>query len=105
MAVAVHVEGEPRALPLGIELAAYRIVEEALAGAPARGVGGSARVSVRYGSDTLELVVAEDGQAHAPVLGAERGNRLIAIRERVALYGGRLGHGDGLGVRVVLPIR
>jgi signal transduction histidine kinase len=92
--VAVHIQGEPRALSAGIELAAYRIVEEALA-------GGSARVDVRYGRDTLELEVSERG---APALEADRGHRLIAIRERVALYGGRLEH-DGLGVRVVLPVR
>jgi signal transduction histidine kinase len=93
-AVELHLEGEPRALPVGIELAAYRIVEEALA-------GGQARVSVRYGRDRLELEVRENG---SPALDDDRGSRLLAIRERVALYGGRLDH-DDLGVRVVLPVR
>jgi signal transduction histidine kinase len=93
-AVELHVEGEPRALPVGIELAAYRIVEEALGGGPAR-------VNVRYGRDRLELEVAEN---ESPALEVDRGNRLLAIRERVALYGGRLDH-DDFGVRVVLPVR
>jgi signal transduction histidine kinase len=91
-AVELHVEGEPRALPVGIELAAYRIVEDALA-------GGSAHVSVRYGRDRLELKVTEQG-----ALDADRSNRLLAIRERVALYGGRLDH-DDISMRVVLPVR
>lgn len=93
-AVEVRVEGEPRTLPVGIELAAYRIVEEALAGGPAQ-------VSVRYGHDSLELEVVE-GNAPAPEV--DRRGRLLAIRERVALYGGRLDH-DNVRVRVVLPVR
>ena len=93
-AVELHVEGDRRPLPVGIELAAYRIVEEALAGGPAR-------VNVRYGRDTIELEVV----ACRPVtLDVDRGARLLAIRERVALYNGRLDH-DGVGVRAVLPVR
>jgi signal transduction histidine kinase len=92
--VEVRVEGEPRALPVGIELAAYRIVEEALAGGPAQ-------LNVRYGRDTLELEVLE---SRPPAPGLDRGSRLLAIRERVALYGGRLDQ-DNVRVRVVLPVR
>jgi signal transduction histidine kinase len=93
-AIELHVEGERRSLPVGIELAAYRIVEEALA-------GGRARVNVRYGRDRLELEVRE---SWSPALDSDRRHRLLAIRERVALYGGRLDH-DDLGMRVVLPVR
>jgi len=93
-AVEVHVEGDPRALPVGIELAVYRIIAEALAGGPAQ-------VHVRYGRDTIELEVV----ATRPVtVDVDRGARLLAIRERVALYNGRLDH-DSVGVRVVLPVR
>jgi len=106
--VELRVEGEPAQLPVGIELSAYRIIQEALTNALKHAGGAPARVSVRYGRDSLELEIADDGTddaAHATA----GGHGLVGMRERVALYGGRLDAGKrpsgGFVVRVLLPIR
>jgi signal transduction histidine kinase len=106
--VELRIEGERRPLPVGIELSAYRIVQEALTNALKHGGDARATVDVRYGSDTLELEIVDDGrESPAQVVGG--GHGLVGMRERVALYGGRLDAGrrqsGGFGVRVLLPIR
>jgi len=106
--VDLRVEGEPRELPVGIELSAYRIVQEALTNALKHAGDARATVCVRYGADSLELEIVDDGAgAEAPV--ASGGHGLVGMRERVALYGGRLHVGrrasGGFAVRVLLPIR
>ncbi|WP_460778057.1 sensor histidine kinase [Nocardiopsis nanhaiensis] len=107
------VEGEQRPLATGVELAAYRVVQEALTNTLKHaGPGvGSVRVEVRYGSDTLELRVLDDGWGLFAPRGTDqdRGHGLIGMRERVSVYGGsvRVGpHEDG-GYEVVasLPLR
>jgi signal transduction histidine kinase len=106
--VELHVEGERRELPVGIELSAYRIVQEALTNVLKH--AGEARASVRvsYGPDSLELEVVDDG-AGEPQPVARGGHGLVGMRERVALYGGRLdagrGPSGGFAVRVLLPTR
>jgi signal transduction histidine kinase len=106
--VELHVEGESCELPVGIELSAYRIVQEALTNALKHAGDAQATVTVRYGPDQLDLEVADNGDgAAAPLPGG--GHGLVGMRERVALYGGRLDAGRrderGFAVRVVLPIR
>jgi signal transduction histidine kinase len=106
--VELHVQGEPRTLPVGIELSAYRIVQEALTNALKHAGNAHAAVNVRYDVDSLELEIVDDGVgALAPVSGG--GHGMVGMRERVALYGGRLdagrAQGGGFAVRVVLPIR
>jgi len=106
--VELHVVGGPRDLPVGIELSAYRIVQEALTNALKHAGEAHASVQVRYGADSLELEVVDDGLGgQAPVAGG--GHGLAGMRERVALYGGRLDAGrrasGGFAVRVLLPIR
>ncbi len=106
--VELRIEGERRPLPVGIELSAYRIVQEALTNALKHGGDAHATVDVRYGADTLELEIVDDGRGSATqVVGG--GHGLVGMRERVALYGGRLDAGrrqsGGFGVRVLLPIR
>src|SRR5438105_14878420 len=59
--VELHVEGERRELPVGIELSAYRIVQEALTNALKHAGEARASVHVRYGVDSLELEIADDG--------------------------------------------
>jgi signal transduction histidine kinase len=106
--VELHVEGEPRELPVGLELSAYRIVQEALTNALKHAGEASASVHVRYGADSLELEVVDDG-AGAPTRVDSGGHGLVGMRERVALYGGRFEAGrrpaGGFTVRVLLPIR
>jgi signal transduction histidine kinase len=106
--VELHVEGEPRELPVGIELSAYRIVQEALTNALKHAGDARARVHVRYTPNSLELEIADDG-AGAPARAPSGGHGLVGMRERVALYGGRLDAGrvpgGGFTVRVLLPIR
>jgi signal transduction histidine kinase len=105
--VELHVEGERRELPAGIELSAYRIVQEALTNALKHAGNAHAEVHVRYGPESLELEIVDDGPgAAAPVAG---GHGLVGMRERVALYGGRLDAGrragGGFQVSVKLPVR
>jgi signal transduction histidine kinase len=106
--VELQIEGERRELPVGIELSAYRIVQEALTNALKHAGQAQASVRVRYGVDSLELEIVDDG-AGAPAPVANGGHGLVGMRERVALYGGRLDAGrrpsGGFAVRVLLPIR
>jgi signal transduction histidine kinase len=105
LAVDLHVEGEPRPLQAGVELSAYRIVQEALTNTIKHAHASSADVRVRYDGDRVELVVADDGVG--PANGANGGHGLIGMRERVAMYGGELEtaapRGGGFLVRASLP--
>ena len=79
--VELSVEGDVETLPAGVDLTAYRVVQEAL-GAALEGAGaGRARVRVSCGHDELLLEVADDGG---------NGRRLLGVRERVAFHGGQL---------------
>jgi signal transduction histidine kinase len=106
--VELHLDGERRELPVGIELSAYRIVQEALTNVLKHAGESHASVRVHYGADSLELEIVDDG-ARAPLPVAGGGHGLLGMRERVALYGGRLDAGrrpsGGFAVRVLLPIR
>lgn len=98
-------EGEPRELPPGIELSAYRIVQEALTNALKHAGPATARVTVRYGGDELELEVADDGAGTGD--GGGGGQGLAGIRERVAVFGGEVEAGSrpegGYAVPARLP--
>ena len=103
----LHVEGTPVAIPPGVDLSAYRIVQEALTNALKHAGDAEAEVTVRYGSSMLELEVVDNGSgAAAP--GGTPGHGLIGMRERVALYGGLLEagtrNGHGYAVRARLPL-
>ena len=104
--VQVDTEGEPRGLPLGVELAAYRIVQEALTNTRRHGRARIAHVRLGYSPEALRIEVTDDGTGGgAP---SPAGHGLIGMRERAALYGGTLqaGPADGGGFRVaaVLPL-
>jgi signal transduction histidine kinase len=100
--VALSVEGEERDLPPGVDLTAYRLVQEALGGAREQGAAGRAEVRVRYRHDALELEVLDDGEG-----GGAEPRPLAGVRERVGLYGGRVTAGrrraGGHAVRAELP--
>jgi signal transduction histidine kinase len=105
--VELEVAGSPRPLPAGLDLAAYRIVQEALTNALRHAGGAPTRAVVDYRADELRLeVVNEAGRATAPGAGAGRG--LPGMRERAAVYGGRLEAGPrpagGFGVSASLPL-
>ncbi len=107
--VEVRIDGEPQPLPPGIDLTAYRIVQEALTNAIKHAGPANAHVTVRYRPDALELEVTDDG---AGVSNGHRngvGHGLVGMRERTALYGGELhvgprGDGAGFAVCVRLPV-
>jgi signal transduction histidine kinase len=106
--VRLHVEGTPRALPEALDLSAYRIVQEALTNTLKHAGAARVDVTVRYGQDSVELVVEDDGRAASaspPLPGAGRG--LVGMRERVAVFHGRLELGrapaGGFRVHATLP--
>jgi signal transduction histidine kinase len=80
--VELTVSGVVRAIPAGVDLTAYRLVQEALGGARDAGHAGRAKVQIAYGEDAVQVDVADDGAPH--------GRRLLGMRERVAVYGGEL---------------
>jgi signal transduction histidine kinase len=106
--IELHVEGEPRVLPVGLELSAYRIVQEALTNALKHAGDARATVRVSYAPDSLELEIVDDGTGGPPRT-TGGGHGLVGMRERVALYGGRFdagrAAGGGFAIRVLLPIR
>jgi signal transduction histidine kinase len=105
--VELAIEGEPVALAPGVDLAAFRIVQEALTNTLKHGGRTGARVVVRYSALDVELEIVDDG-AGVPVKLNGSGHGLIGMRERTALYGGRLDAGPraggGFAVRASLPL-
>jgi signal transduction histidine kinase len=110
LTVTYAVEGTPRPLPGGADLAAYRIVQESLTNAR-KHAGPQARASVRlrYTADTLEIAIADDGGGAAgrATVPDGAGHGLTGMRERAAMYGGlvRAGPraGGGFQVTAALP--
>jgi signal transduction histidine kinase len=98
--VALTVAGTARALPAGVDLTAYRVVQEALGRARDGGSAGRAEVTVTYGAADVAVEVRDDGSAD--------GRGLLGMRERVTVYGGELLTAalDGGGWRVAarLPV-
>jgi signal transduction histidine kinase len=84
--VALHLEGEPFPLPRGIDLSAYRIVQEGLTNALKHARASDADVTVRYRPDELEIEVRDNGDGTGSSDGL--GHGLVGIRERVKIYGG-----------------
>jgi signal transduction histidine kinase len=103
--VELSVEGTPRALSPGVELAAFRVVQEALTNTLKHAGQATSTVVVRYGEQELDLEILDDGVA-AGRNGV--GHGLIGMRERVALYDGAIEAGPrpegGFAVRVRLPL-
>jgi signal transduction histidine kinase len=105
--VDVRIEGEARTIPRGVDVAAYRILQEALTNVLKHAGDARARVCVAYEPDAVALEVSDDG-CGGPVDGhMQPGHGLIGMRERVSLYGGDLraerGDGGGFTVMARLP--
>ena len=107
--VELSIDGQRRALDPGIELSAYRIVQEALTNALKHAEGARASVQVRYEPKALEVRVADHGGRGTTPVGSldTGGHGIIGMRERVALFGGTLEAGpadDGFRVVARLPL-
>jgi signal transduction histidine kinase len=101
------VHGEPRDLPPGIDLSAYRIVQEALTNVLRHARASRAIVTLAYAPDLLDVTVEDNGIGVTN--GGGSGHGLVGMRERVALFGGRLDTtpgrtGRGYQVHAVLPV-
>ncbi|MER5784103.1 histidine kinase [Streptomyces mobaraensis] len=122
--VEVRISGEPRPLPGGIDVTAYRIVQEALTNALKHGNMAKAEVTVRYADHSLRVEILNSGPSvltaggsappggpaavRAPVPADGAGRGLLGLRERVAVYGGDLDArrrlGGGYRVRARIPL-
>ncbi len=104
--VELAVEGGRRPLPLGVDLSAYRIVQEALTNALKHAGRASVEVCIRYGPGELEIEVLDDGGGTGN--GHVGGHGLAGMRERVAVFGGDFLAGPreegGWSVRASLPL-
>lgn len=112
--VQLHLDGEPRALPATVDLAAYRVLQEAISNVRRHAPGAPTRARLAYADAHLEVEVSNDappqaGTAESTGDGgeADSGHGLVGMRERVALAGGTLDAGarrdGGWRVRALLP--
>jgi signal transduction histidine kinase len=108
--VELTVEGERRDLPPGVDLSAYRVVQEALTNTIKHANASSATVAVRYGEGELFVAVTDDGTGSGSEVDMPSGGHgLTGMRERVSLYGGELEAGErdagGYEVRARFPLQ
>ena len=105
--VDASIEGEPTTLRPGLDLAVYRIVQEALTNTQRHSGASTVEVNVQYRPDRLEITVRDNGHGANPGE-VTHGHGLVGMRERALLYGGRLetttSPGRGFTVHAVLPI-
>ena len=106
--VTLTVEGERRELPVGLDLAAYRVVQEALTNALKHGGGAPTEVVVHYRADAVEVRIADRGNGTLNTRLGGSGHGLVGMRERVRMYGGELQagrrRGGGFEVNARLPL-
>jgi signal transduction histidine kinase len=108
----VQVNGERRPLPPGVDLSAYRVIQEALTNVLKHAESSPATVTISYTADDVTVEVADEGPAR-PAGGdrdraAGSGHGIIGMRERVAVFGGELTAGPrpegGFLVRARFPV-
>ncbi len=106
LAAVLYEHGPRRPLPAGIDLAAYRIVQEALTNAIKHAGGAATEVTLTWGEDELGLEIRDHGRGGRSA--REGGHGLVGMQERVRLYGGELEtgrpRGGGWRVRATLPL-
>ena len=106
--VELSVTGTPSPLPSGVDLAAYRVVQEALTNTVKHAVGAQVQISVDYQPRAVRLEVVDSGGTPAASAGSGNGRGLIGLRERLAVYGGTLQAGKrltgGYRVSAVIPV-
>ena len=105
--VELRIEGEPTPLPPGVDLTAYRLVQEGLTNAIKHARASKADVVVLYGDGTVEVSVTDDGPGGGD--GGGGGHGLVGMRERVSVYGGELEAGPrpegGYSLKARLPVQ
>jgi signal transduction histidine kinase len=105
--VELTIEGDPVKLPAGLDLTAYRIVQEALTNAIKYAGPANAWVTIRYGRDAIDLEISNDGRTPESQNGSG-GHGLAGMRERVSMYGGTVEAGPhpvrGFVVSARLPL-
>ncbi|HZT64335.1 MAG TPA: histidine kinase [Acidimicrobiales bacterium] len=106
--VEFSIEGPPYALPAGLQLAVYRVAQEALTNAIKHAGRATAHVSLRFGAEEVVLEVRDTGRGNVARSDHRSGHGLIGMRERVNVYGGDLfagkGQDGGFVVRAALPV-
>ena len=104
--VDLEIGGRPRALPVSIDLSAYRIVQEGLTNTMKHSSASAVHVQVTYGEHDLTLEIIDDGRG-SPRNGVQ-GHGLIGMRERVAMFNGKLEFGNrpegGFRLRADIPL-
>ena len=93
--VDLQIEGQPVRLPAGIDLTAYRLVQEGLTNVVKHAQATRAEVLVNYGDSYLEVTVRDDGKGVGN--GDGGGHGLVGMRERVSVYGGEIDAGPQPG--------
>jgi signal transduction histidine kinase len=109
LAVTLDVTGDRTDLPAGVDLAAYRIVQEALTNVRRHASATTVRIAVTYTDQDVTVEVVDDGTGQDGAGAAGTGHGLVGMRERAGLYGGRVetgtgSEGQGFSVRAVLPV-
>jgi signal transduction histidine kinase len=108
--VDLEIEGEPIPLPAGIDLTAYRLVQEGLTNAIKHAAARTAAVRVRYGAGHVEIEVSDDGggTGGAASISSDGGHGLVGMRERVSIFGGEFESGSrpggGFRLRARIPV-
>jgi signal transduction histidine kinase len=104
----LKVTGEKRALPVALDLSAYRIVQEAVTNVLKHAQASRVEVIIDYRPDSLVLTISDNGSGSSAAAGASTGHGLIGMRERVELFNGELGATSsslgGFTVRASLPV-
>ncbi|MDQ7905021.1 sensor histidine kinase [Phytohabitans sp. ZYX-F-186] len=108
LAVSLEIEGEPRELPPGIDLTAYRIIQEALTNATKYSASATAALRLRYGGTRLTITVTNDRRSNEQPRRGSTGYGIIGMRERANAVGGDLRVSDsgaaGFEVVTALPL-
>jgi signal transduction histidine kinase len=107
--VDLAIEGDVIPLPSGLDLAAYRVVQEALTNAVKHAVGALIRVRLDYSPQQLKVDVVDTGGTASSSAATGNGRGLVGLRQRLAVYGGTLSAGPritgGYMVSAVIPLR
>ena len=106
--VRTEIDGEARALPFGVDVAAYRILQEALTNVARHAAGAQASIRITYGGSDLTVQVDDDGHRSTRPTTSATGRGILGMRERAAALGGDLVAGPrpegGFRVRARLPL-